>query len=124
VLHSVEWYIITDDPEINNGSISGVVQVRVVFRYDPEREVDSYSDMSVPVHQYTRPHVPYDLTGHEQLPVLKYFILHKLCWQRFDPTRDTLVLTLSGNPSKKNMCGIYMNSKFHIHESVHRSITQ
>jgi hypothetical protein len=57
VWHSVEWYIITGDPQINNGSISSVVQVRVVFRYDPEMEVDIYSDMSVPVHQYTRHHV-------------------------------------------------------------------
>jgi hypothetical protein len=79
--------------------MSGVVQVHVVFRDDPEMGVDSFSDMSVPVHQYTRRHVPYDMTLHEQLPVLKSFMLHKLCWQRSDPTLDTLVLTLSGYSS-------------------------
>jgi hypothetical protein len=73
--HSVEWYI-TNVSEVNNGSISGVV-----FRYDPEMEVDSYLDISVPVQESTRHHVPYDLTRHEQLPVLKSFMLYKLSSQ-------------------------------------------
>jgi len=50
---------------MNNVSTSGEVHVRVVFRYDPEMEVGSSSDMWVPVHQTTRHQVPYDLTGHE-----------------------------------------------------------
>jgi hypothetical protein len=70
-------------------------------------EVDNYSDMSLPVHQCTRHQVPYDLTGHEQLPLLKSFMLHKLCWQRSDPTRDKLVLTLSGYPSQENVWNLY-----------------
>jgi hypothetical protein len=74
-------------------------------------EVDSFSDMSVPVHQYTQQHVPWDLTGRETLPVLKSFMLHKLGWQRSNTTRETLVLTWSGYPSQKNLCRIYMNSK-------------